>query len=387
MSSVSQSQLARPRSCDPAPYYRPRPCSPSSSTDTSRGSSPSSQRRRQSSRHPTSFSAAYHPGSDTGRHRTPPRLNVRAAIRPSNAETDITTKYTLSPSLPRQMRASTSPPSNHSLSRVGSGRPGPSNTGSLLVAHLPAIPASESSSSRHTSTSGADIRQHNASDSVSGGMDTRESASPPDVPADAIPSNLSKRKRSEPTHDQQPTVTQPVPVDDNEDGPIDDDCVVKDHGFEPRPGKEPRKVFFNGKGVKLEILKIDVTIDENAYVKHAEQVPDDPAMWRCTYGKMVNGAPGQCSYESQRHMVKRHVEATHMNIKRFQCSWCRQTFTQRANGLACHINLHSDDNPHACPHCPLRFENSRKLHRHISRDHYAELRLKRQRRRSAQDTP
>ena len=96
-----------------------------------------------------------------------------------------------------------------------------------------------------------------------------------------------------------------------EEAPYNEDCVVdRVQLFDQGPGKEPRKMFFNRKGVKLEIVKIDVKVDDRKYLKFAEPVPNDPTRWRCICEKMENGKPTRCSYKSKKHLVKRHIEVS-----------------------------------------------------------------------------
>ena len=96
-----------------------------------------------------------------------------------------------------------------------------------------------------------------------------------------------------------------------EEAPYNEDCVVhRVQLFDQGPGKEPRKMFFNRKGVKLEIVKIDVKVDDRKYLKYAEPVPNDPTRWRCICEKMENGKPTRCSYKSKKHLVKRHIEVS-----------------------------------------------------------------------------
>ncbi|KAI0254748.1 hypothetical protein BJV78DRAFT_1182705 [Lactifluus subvellereus] len=97
--------------------------------------------------------------------------------------------------------------------------------------------------------------------------------------------------------------------------------------------------YFSPSGVKLEVIELPVKYDTREWLKHVEQCPDGSrAPWRCTWQTMKNGSPVSCDYSSKKHLVKRHIEATHLCIKRFQCTWCQKTFTQRSNVAGCHLN-------------------------------------------------
>jgi hypothetical protein len=114
--------------------------------------------------------------------------------------------------------------------------------------------------------------------------------------------------------------------------------------------------YFSATGVKLEVIELPVKYDTKEWLQHVEPSPDGSrAPWRCTWPTMKNGTPMQCDYSSKKHLVKRHIEATHLCIKyvltkfgshfvrdrlsrRFQCTWCEKTFTQRSNVAGCHLN-------------------------------------------------
>ncbi|KZV73480.1 hypothetical protein PENSPDRAFT_289247 [Peniophora sp. CONT] len=277
---------------------------------------------------------------------------------------------------------------SHAVYRRDAGRPYASDgEGSLAAARSSSDSLDRPISSRYASDDGGGHWRRGPSDFASTEPDTRRSRSYSDPRVQSTPtSSLGKRAHTEHVYDRRPPTSHSDSDDDepNEDAPYNEDCVVhRVQEFDQGPGKEPRKAFFNRKGVKLEIIKIEVKIDDRKYLEYAEPVPTDPTRWRCICKKMENGKPAKCSYKSKKHLVKRHIEATHMNIKRFQCSWCGSTFTQRSNAENCHINTHSGESPHACPHCDLRFKDPSKLHKHLSRDHSEEVRLKRQRRDAA----
>ncbi|VDB94397.1 unnamed protein product [Peniophora sp. CBMAI 1063] len=135
----------------------------------------------------------------------------------------------------------------------------------------------------------------------------------------------ANRRRTE--LDQQiPGIPTTIAVDDSScrDGADNENCVIGwIQEFNQGAGKEPIRVFFNRKGVKLEIVRRSMRIDSKAYLAYAEAVPGHVKQWRCM-GERARGGKlsSQCTYKSQKHLVKRHVETTHMSIRRFQCSWC-----------------------------------------------------------------
>ncbi|KAA1466491.1 hypothetical protein DENSPDRAFT_876563 [Dentipellis sp. KUC8613] len=132
-------------------------------------------------------------------------------------------------------------------------------------------------------------------------------------------------------------------------------------------GKPAKREYFSPEGVKLEVIEIKVNYDPDAYLKYIE--PAEGGQWRCTWQTMEDSRPVTCKYPSKKHLVKRHIEATHMKIKRFKCSWCEKTFTQRSNVAGCHLNTHSGEAPHECDFCTDHFKDPSKRHKHMRRDH------------------
>ncbi len=81
-------------------------------------------------------------------------------------------------------------------------------------------------------------------------------------------------------------------------------------------GKGPEHEYFSSTGVKLEVIEFPVKYDTKEWLKHVEQCPDgSKAPWCCTWQTMKNGEPVRCDYSSKKHLVKRHIEATHLCIK------------------------------------------------------------------------
>jgi hypothetical protein len=80
--------------------------------------------------------------------------------------------------------------------------------------------------------------------------------------------------------------------------------------------KGPEREYFSPAGVKLEVVELPVKYDTREWLKHVEQCPDGSrAPWCCTWQTMKNGKRVPCNYSSKKHLVKRHIEATHLCIK------------------------------------------------------------------------
>ncbi|VDC05646.1 unnamed protein product [Peniophora sp. CBMAI 1063] len=101
-----------------------------------------------------------------------------------------------------------------------------------------------------------------------------------------------------------------------EDLAHDENCnVCYVQKSDPDPDGKIHLQYFNCAKVKLEIVKVDVKSGNEDYLKFAKATPDGRRQWRCVYETMVDGHPGRCNFESRKHLVKRHVESMHMNIK------------------------------------------------------------------------
>jgi hypothetical protein len=80
--------------------------------------------------------------------------------------------------------------------------------------------------------------------------------------------------------------------------------------------KGPEREYFSPSGVKLEVVELPVKYDTREWLKYVEQCPDgSKAPWCCTWQTMKNGKRVPCNYSSKKHLVKRHIEATHLCIK------------------------------------------------------------------------
>lgn len=137
-----------------------------------------------------------------------------------------------------------------------------------------------------------------------------------------------------------------------------------------KAGENFEREYFSPSGIKLEVIELPVKYDTKEWLKHVEQCPEGSRTpWRCTWQTMKNGTPMPCDYSSKKHLVKRHIEATHLCIKRFQCTWCEKTFTQRSNVAGCHLNTHTGASPHGCDFCGDHFKDPSKRHKHMLRNH------------------
>ncbi|VDC03769.1 unnamed protein product [Peniophora sp. CBMAI 1063] len=245
-----------------------------------------------------------------------------------------------------------------------------------------AVQPSASSRDEPAFSSGSSSRYHSGILSVAS-----TSLSPQVYPCpntSSTTSVLGKRVFSEHLHGRRHPEAQSnsdQPDDASTDEVYDDDCVA--YRIQDCPSENPREVLFNRKGVKLEIINIDVNVDGEEYLKYVEQVPSETKMWSCTHEEMADGKPFCCGYTASKTAMKRHIESKHMAIKRAQCTWCGRKFAQRSHGERYHVHTHRADNfafQHVCSHCDRCFKDTPKLNRHIEQDHDGEARMKRQRR-------
>jgi hypothetical protein len=80
--------------------------------------------------------------------------------------------------------------------------------------------------------------------------------------------------------------------------------------------KNSEREYFSPTGVKLEVIELPVKYDTKEWLQYVEPSPDgSKAPWRCTWKTMKNGSRVPCDYSSKKHLVKRHIEATHLCIK------------------------------------------------------------------------
>ncbi|KAH8105961.1 hypothetical protein BXZ70DRAFT_917574 [Cristinia sonorae] len=83
------------------------------------------------------------------------------------------------------------------------------------------------------------------------------------------------------------------------------------------------------------------------------------------------GIRAPCHYHSKKHLVKRHIESVHLQIKPLKCAICGKQFSQQTN-LNTHINTHTGEMPHKClyPGCEKRFGDPARRHRHMKKVHH-----------------
>ncbi len=83
-----------------------------------------------------------------------------------------------------------------------------------------------------------------------------------------------------------------------------------------KAGQNFEREYFSPSGIKLEVIELPVKYDTKEWLKHVEECPEGSRTpWRCTWQTMKNGTPMPCDYSSKKHLVKRHIEATHLCIK------------------------------------------------------------------------
>lgn len=103
-------------------------------------------------------------------------------------------------------------------------------------------------------------------------------------------------------------------------------AIEKEGGASPRTSNKPscglnaghnfEREYFSPSGIKLEVIELPVKYDTKEWLKHVELCPEGSRTpWRCTWQTMKNGTPMPCDYSSKKHLVKRHIEATHLCIK------------------------------------------------------------------------
>ncbi|KAK1224374.1 hypothetical protein PQX77_012670 [Marasmius sp. AFHP31] len=107
--------------------------------------------------------------------------------------------------------------------------------------------------------------------------------------------------------------------------------------------------------------------DDTEWTAHARasQSPDGPpGVWECTWQDSERAPP--CTYQGKKQLVKRHIETTHMLIKKFVCRICDKRFAQKTS-LNVHVSSrHLKDEPHKCEYggCVARYNDPARLCRH-----------------------
>ncbi|KAL7282313.1 hypothetical protein ACG7TL_003783 [Trametes sanguinea] len=100
---------------------------------------------------------------------------------------------------------------------------------------------------------------------------------------------------------------------------------------------------------------------------HPERNPGPD--YKCTWiTRDPNGESQECTYSSKKHLVKRHIESKHLQLRPCICPICGKGFAQKSN-LETHINTHTGQAPHQCNYCEKRFKDPARRHRHMTDDH------------------
>ncbi|KAI0347199.1 hypothetical protein BDW22DRAFT_1351567 [Trametopsis cervina] len=110
--------------------------------------------------------------------------------------------------------------------------------------------------------------------------------------------------------------------------------------------------------------------DWTKYAK-ALQGGGSSAQYACTWVETGDNIfDNACGYVSKKHLVKRHIESKHLQIKPITCEVCGKGFAQRTN-WATHMNTHTGAAPHKCPFegCDATFGDPARRHRHMKTVH------------------
>ncbi|KDQ64490.1 hypothetical protein JAAARDRAFT_28120 [Jaapia argillacea MUCL 33604] len=93
------------------------------------------------------------------------------------------------------------------------------------------------------------------------------------------------------------------------------------------------------------------------------------AQHRCTWPTIKDDVHTPCGYLSRKHLVKRHIQTTHMKIKRWKCEFCGKAFPQKGS-LDNHKHTHTGAKPHECRFgCGESFNDPARRHRHMIERH------------------
>ncbi len=69
----------------------------------------------------------------------------------------------------------------------------------------------------------------------------------------------------------------------------------------------------------MPVLLVDES-RKNEWQQHVRKVPQaevvDGREWECTwFGLKDNGTTGYCDYKAKKHLVKRHIESKHLQLR------------------------------------------------------------------------
>ncbi|PIL37030.1 transcription factor [Ganoderma sinense ZZ0214-1] len=107
---------------------------------------------------------------------------------------------------------------------------------------------------------------------------------------------------------------------------------------------------------------------KNAWIKYTYPSPELFAgpEFQCVWPlqKHRDGTLEPCGYHSKKHLVKRHIESKHLQLRPCKCQYCGKGFSQKSN-LDTHLNTHTGDAPHKCHYCDEHFKDPARRHRHM----------------------
>ncbi|RPD67307.1 hypothetical protein L226DRAFT_529659 [Lentinus tigrinus ALCF2SS1-7] len=110
---------------------------------------------------------------------------------------------------------------------------------------------------------------------------------------------------------------------------------------------------------------------KNEWTKYTHPPPDTSTGtdFECTWEiKERDGTTRRCGYSSKKHLVKRHIESKHLQLRPCVCPVCGKGFAQKSN-LDTHLNTHTGHMPHQCIYCDERFKDPARRHRHMIQAH------------------
>ncbi|EIW61320.1 uncharacterized protein TRAVEDRAFT_44139 [Trametes versicolor FP-101664 SS1] len=122
--------------------------------------------------------------------------------------------------------------------------------------------------------------------------------------------------------------------------------------------------------VPMPVLLVDPS-RKNDWLKYVRKVPQEEVKggreWACIWhGLRDDGKTGDCDYKAKKHLVKRHIESKHLQLRGWQCTFpgCNRRISQKSN-LETHMNTHTGATPHKCYYCGMRFKDPARRQRHM----------------------